>query len=114
MTDGQRLVLVRGLHTAIYVVMAASVFVLLYAGVSGARGPWLWWALGLITVEIVVFVGNGMRCPMTAMVTRFDRAGNEISDTFFPKRITRHTLRVFGPLILLAFVLLAVRWLGWL
>ena len=114
MTEDQRLGLVRGLHTVIYVVMAGSVFVLLYAGISGARGPWLWWALGLISVEIVVFVCNGMKCPMTAMVTRLGKAGSGISDTFFPERITRHTLRVFGPLIVLAFILLALRGLGWL
>ena len=114
MTEDQRLGLVRGLHTVIYVVMAGSVFVLLYAGISGARGPWLWWALGLISVEIVVFVGNGMKCPMTAMVTRLGKAGSGISDTFFSERITRHTLRVFGPLIVLAFILLALRGLGWL
>ncbi|WP_292066252.1 hypothetical protein [Brevundimonas sp. UBA7664] len=114
MTEDQRLGLVRGLHTVIYVVMAGSVFVLLYAGISGARGPWLWWALGLISVEIVVFVGNGMKCPMTAMVTRLGKAGSGISDTFFPERITRYTLRVFGPLIVLAFILLALRGLGWL
>jgi len=113
-TEDQRLGLVRGLHTVIYVVMAGSVFVLLYAGISGARGPWLWWALGLISVEIVVFVGNGMKCPMTAMVTRLGKAGSGISDTFFPERITRYTLRVFGPLIVLAFILLALRGLGWL
>lgn len=114
MTDSQRLALVRALHTAVYVVMAGSVFVLLYAGISGARGSWLWWALGLISIEIVVFVVNGMRCPMTAMVTRLDKAGSGISDTFFPERITRHTLRVFGPLIVIAFGLLALRGLGWL
>ena len=114
MTDEQRLGLVRGVHTAVYLVMAASVFVLLYAGISGASGPWLWWALALISVEIVVFAGSGMKCPMTALVTRYDRAGKGVSDTFLPQRITRHTLRVFGPLIGLAFLLLAVRWLGWL
>jgi hypothetical protein len=113
-TQDQRLGLVRGLHTVIYVVMAGSVVVLLYAGISGARGPWLWWALGLISVEIVVFVGNGMKCPMTAMVARLGKARSGISDTFFPERITRHTLRVFGPLIVLAFILLALRGLGWL
>ncbi len=51
---------------------------------------------------------------MTAMVTRLGKAGSGISDTFFPERITRHTLRVFGPLIVLAFILLALRGLGWL
>ena len=113
MTDEQRLGLVRGVHTAVYLVMAASVFVLLYAGISGASGPWLWWALILISVEIVVFVGSGMKCPLTALVSRYDRDWNGVSDTFLPERITRHTLRVFGPLIVIAFILLAIRWLGW-
>ena len=33
------LALIRGAHTTIYVVMAGSVFAILYAGVTGAAGP---------------------------------------------------------------------------
>jgi hypothetical protein len=48
--------------------MAASTFVALYAGISGARGTYLWTALGLLGVEIVVFVGNGFRCSRLLLV----------------------------------------------
>lgn len=34
----------------------------------------------------------------------------ELFDTFIPERITRYTLRIFGPLILLGFLLLGARW----
>lgn len=112
MTDARRLLLVRALHTAIYVIMASAVFALFYAGITGARGPWLWIALALATIEIVVFVGGGMKCPLTAIAIRHGAKPGH--DTFFPETCTRHTLTFFGPLIVLSLTLLAARWVGWL
>ncbi len=114
MTDAQRLAWVRALHTAIYVVMAGSTFVVLFAGVSGRRGAWLWPALALILIESAVFVGGGLKCPFTALAARYTARETPISDTFFPERCTRHTFQVFGPLILIGLALLAARWTGWL
>lgn len=115
MTDDQRLTLVRAVHTAIYVVMAGAAFVLLYAGLTGAHGRWLWVAGVLMSVECVVFVASGMRCPLTAVAVKNGAERRGVSDTFFPERMTRHTFRVFAPIIGLASVLLAARalWLGW-
>jgi hypothetical protein len=110
MTDRQRLTLVRAIHTAIYVVMASAVLVVLVAGVTGATGPWLWIALALVLIEVAIFAGSGMRCPLTAVASRYGaRRGH---DTFFPERCTRHTLAAFGPLIVLGVALLAARWAG--
>lgn len=115
MTEDQRLNLVRAVHTAIYVVMAAAAFVLLYAGVTGARGAWLWVAGVLMTMECVVFIGSGMRCPLTAVAARHGADRKGVSDTFFPESVTRHTFRIFAPIIALAALLLAARalWIGW-
>lgn len=115
MTDGQRLRLVRAFHTVIYVVMASASFVLLYAGVTGAHGKLLWVAAGLVAVEVVVFTASGLRCPLTAIAVKNGADREGVSDTFLPERMTRHTFKVFGPLILLAFVLLGARlwWFGW-
>lgn len=115
MTDRQRLTLVRAVHTAIYLVMASASFVMLYAGATGAHGPWLWWAASLVSVEIVVFTANGFRCPLTALAVKNGAARDGVADTFLPERLTRHTFQVFGPLIVVAFALVAGRvwWLGW-
>jgi len=115
MTEAQKLRLVRAVHTAIYLVMASAAFVLLYAGVTGAHGPWLWLAGGLMTVEVVVFVASGMRCPLTAIAVKNGATREGVADTFLPERLTRHTLRIFGPLLVLAAALLAGRfwWFGW-
>jgi hypothetical protein len=114
MTDAQRLTLVRAVHTAIYVVMASSSLVVLYAGVTGAHGAWLWVAGGLVGVESLIFAASGLKCPLTAIAVKYGATKDGAYDTFLPERVTRHTFTVFGPLILLGLVLLAGRsWLGW-
>lgn len=112
MTDRQQLALIRAIHTTIYLVMAASTFVLVYAGVSGARGLWLWVALVLLGVETVVYVGNGMRCPLTALAVRYGAETGYVFDTFLPERATRYTFNFFGTLMVLGLGLLILRWVG--
>ena len=110
MTDPQRLALVRAIHTAIYIVMAVSTFVLLYAGLTGDRGMWLWAALALLGIEVVVFVGSGMKCPLTAVAVRYGAEKGYAFDTFLPERATRYTFRFFGSVMLIGLILLALRW----
>jgi hypothetical protein len=75
-TDAKRLTLVRSVQTAIYAAMACSVFAVFYAGLVGARGEWLVVALVLVAIEVLVFVGSGMKCPLTALAVKYgaDRA----------------------------------------
>lgn len=112
MTDSRRLFLIRALHSAIYLVMATASLVVLFAGVTGARGTWLWIALALVTVESLVFIGFGFKCPLTAVAARYGASRDGAAfDTFLPDRITRHTFRVFGPIIAVGILLLAFRWM---
>lgn len=112
MNNAQRLALVRGVHTAIYIVMAVSTFVLLFAGVTGAEGVWLWAALALLGIEVVVFVGSGMKCPLTAVAVKYGARTGHVFDTFLPERFTRYTFRFFGTVMVVGLILLAARRLG--
>ena len=51
-----------------------------------------------------------MKCPLTAVAVKYGATRDGAFDTFFPERITRHTLTFFGPLIATGLLLLAVRW----
>lgn len=110
MTDALRLTLVRTIHTAIYLVMAGSVFAVLYAGIVGANGQCVFVPLSLVAIEIAVFIGSGMKCPLTAVAEKYGAEPG--ADTFLPERLTRYTLKVFGPLITISLMLLLARWSG--
>ncbi|MDO8800406.1 hypothetical protein [Phenylobacterium sp.] len=107
--------LVRAVHTAIYLVMSISALVLVYGAFTGAHGPWLWWAAGLIGVESVIFAAGGFKCPLTALAVKYGAGEGPLFDTFLPEKLTRHTFRFFGPLVLMGFLMLAGRglWFGW-
>ena len=106
------LTLIRAVHTAIYLVMAASTLVLVYAGVTGAGGWWLWLALGLLAIESAVFAFYGFKCPLTGLAVQYGAEKGWAFDTFLPERMTRFTFRFFGTLMVLGVVLLALRWAG--
>ncbi len=112
MADRQRLALIRTIHTAIYLVMAAATFILVYAGVTGAQGTWLWIALGLLGAESVVYLGNGMRCPLTALAVRYGAEKGYVFDTFLPERVTQYTFNFFGTVMVVGLGLLLLRWVG--
>lgn len=112
MTDSQRLAAIRWLHTVIYVIMAGAVFVVVFAAISGRSGMWLGVALALVASEGIVFIGNGFRCPLTALAVRYGARTGHAFDTFLPERMTRHTFRFFTSLLLLALFVLVLRWVG--
>jgi hypothetical protein len=112
MNNQQALTLVRTVHTIIYIVMAVSTFVLLYAGISGATGTWLWVALVLLGGESVVFLGNGMRCPLTNLAIRYGATAGYAFDSFLPEKYSQYTFRFFGSVMAIGLGLLTLRWLG--
>jgi len=112
--QSRRVALIRGLHTVIYGVMATSTVILLYVGATGRHAAWLWGAAPLLAIEVAVLLGNGLKCPLTAIVDRYAGGPGRVPDTFLPEGLTRRTLLIFGPMLALALLLLAARRFDWL
>jgi len=108
--DVRRLAMVRVIHTVIYLVMAFSTFALLFAGITGASGLWLWVVIALLGTETVVFVGSGLKCPLTALAVRYGAEKGNVFDMLLPERETRYAFRFFGSVMVIGFLLLAARW----
>lgn len=100
---------IRALHTIIFLVMSAAVLYILYCGIVD-RFDWpLYLALALVTAECIVFVGNGMKCPLTNLARAHGAEKGYVFDTFIPERLTRYTVPVFGSLFALSLVLVLYR-----
>lgn len=92
------IVSIKSFHSAIYLLMSASILYVLYCGLVGRRDVWLWLALGLVTFECLVYLGNRARCPLSDMAVRLgDATGNDyLSDWVCPRAWIRYTARVWG------------------
>jgi hypothetical protein len=112
MKDLISLTIVRTTHTIIYIVMSCATFIVFYSGITGSYGLWLYVALVLLGIESAVFIGNGMKCPLTKLAVKYGAEKGYAFDTFLPERFTRHTFRFFGTIMVVGLIFLAARWVG--
>jgi hypothetical protein len=110
----QRLTLARLAHDVVYVVMACATFAVLYAGLTGARGPWLGVALALIAIEVAVFVGFGMKCPIAILAVRYGAETGHAFEAVLSPRMSRMTFLTVDAIGAVGLTLLAARWAGFL
>ncbi len=106
--NSRKLAVVKTVHTIIYLVMVISVFYVLYAAIIRSFGVWLYVALTLLAIESIVFLGNGMRCPLTNLAKRYGDPKGYVGDTFLPEKFTKYTFRVFGGLFVIGLIALAM------
>ncbi|MFA6523191.1 MAG: hypothetical protein WCS85_02385 [Candidatus Peribacteraceae bacterium] len=103
--------IVKTIHTIIYLIMVAAIFYTLYAAITGTYDRLLTLSLVLLAAEVIVFAGNGMRCPFTDLAKKYGDPRGYVGDTFFPEACTKHTFWFFGSLLCISLVLLALNFL---
>ncbi|MBU1174957.1 MAG: hypothetical protein KKH72_06095 [Alphaproteobacteria bacterium] len=113
LTDTQMLFAIRLVHTIIYVVNGTACFILLYAGITGRTGAWLWVALVLVAIETAVMLANGVKCPISPIADRYGaRKDGFVYDVFIPTFLSRYTFEFFTVVVLLAGAFAGLRWIG--
>ncbi len=103
---------IKALHTAIYAVMVAAIFYVIYCGVTGTLNVLLAVSIGLVGLEGAVFFGNGRKCPLTALAQRHGDPKGYVGDIFCPEWLARRTFLIFTSLFVLGLLLVAIRLLS--
>ncbi|MBZ0281916.1 MAG: hypothetical protein K8L97_14340 [Anaerolineae bacterium] len=99
------------LHTLVFIVESAAILYILYSGLFNVGGTGLVIAVILVLAEIIVYVGNGTRCPLTKVARQLgDATGNDfIADIFLPERFARLIPMVCGGLAVIGLLIVGLR-----
>ena len=84
-------------HSAIFLVNAASVLEIFWAGVFDRPSRWTRFALAAALTESAVFVANRGRCPLTDLVEHLGAKSGRVSDIFLPRAFADRIPLIFGP-----------------
>lgn len=57
-----------------------------------------WILIGLVTVEVLILLANGFRCPLTAVAARFTDDRRDNFDIYLPLWLARYNKQIFGTL----------------
>jgi hypothetical protein len=103
--------LIKFVHSVILIYMSVCIGLLWYSAFSRKSGWWLWIALASLTLEIIVFFGNGLRCPLTDWAIALgDKSGNDLlSEWFFPDWLIRYFSPICGVLLVGGLLALLLR-----
>ena len=107
----QRLVMIKVLHTLVWLFFNACFGLALYSGFVGDFGPLFWVPVGLILLESLVLVFNHWTCPMTPWAARYTDDRSDNFDISLPLWLARHNKTIFGTAYGLAVAyLVAATW----
>ncbi len=100
---------VKLLHTAVWAVMVAAIFQIIYSGWSGHISILTYAAFGLMAFEgLALWYGKGA-CPLTPVARQFSDSQKANFDIYLPEWLARWNNEIFGTLLLVGVALVAWR-----
>lgn len=108
MSGQGRLVLIKVVHTVIWVVLSAVIYYLLYAVIADRIDRWFWWGLGLVGLEIVTLLVFRMSCPLTVVARRYSDSQRANFDIYLPEWLARHNKTIYS--VIMGMVLVGLVW----
>lgn len=114
MSNKTKVFIINTFHVSVYAVMVISIFYIMYAAIARAFGPLLVITLGLLTLEVAVFVGSGMRCPLTDLSHHYGSENGYAFDRYLSKKVADQIFNFFRALLIIAIIFLIIRYFGWL
>ncbi len=109
MTDSKKLVLVKLLHTVIWVFFNVVIFYLLYAVIQNKIDIWVWVCLGLIALEVIILLIFRSVCPVTLLAERYSNSDRANFDIYLPHWLAKYNKRIYTVIVLIALVILVYR-----
>ena len=104
---------VKRVHTAAWAVFAGCIFAIpVYACQRDLATAAV--LIGVVLLEVVILLLNGMRCPLTAVAARYTEDRRDNFDIYLPLWLARYNKIIFGALFVASGLFTLARWQGWL
>jgi hypothetical protein len=100
------LVLVKGVHTLIWAVLAAVVLFVFWSGITARTSIYSWLAVIIILVEGIVLMVFGGSCPLTKIARRYSRSTKDNFDIYLPNWLAKNNKLIFGSIYVIGLALM--------
>ena len=109
MKDKDKLLLIKWLHTLIWLFFNVVIFYLLYAVIVDRIDIWVWICIGLVVLEGLVLLAFKMFCPLTVMARKYSDSTKDNFDIFLPNWLAKYNKLIYTSIFGLAIAILIYR-----
>lgn len=111
MTSQQKLVLVKTLHTLIWLVMVCIIGYVIWSGITGNISVYSWLAVVAVCIEGIVLLVFKGSCPLTVIAREYSDSAKDNFDIYLPNWLARYNKQIFTTLFLAGLVLMLLRYI---
>jgi hypothetical protein len=112
MTRSGKLVLIKTIHTLVWIFFNVVIFYLLYAVIIDRIDKWVWICLSLIVVEGLVLLVFKNICPITIVAREFSKSNKANFDIYLPNWLAKYNKQIYTTIALIAVGVLVYRLLA--
>ena len=104
-----KLMLIKDLHTLVWIFFNVVIFYMLYAVLADKIDKWLWIGFGLVILEGLTLLLFKFFCPLTIMARKYSDSTRDNFDIFLPNWLARYTKLIYTSIVGVIIVILIYR-----
>ena len=105
----RKLILIKVVHTLIWVFFNVVIFYLLYAVVTNRIDKWVWICLGLILLEGLILLVFKNMCPITVVARKYSASTRDNFDIYLPNWLARYNKQIYTTIVVISVLILIYR-----
>jgi hypothetical protein len=112
MKSETKLVVVKLIHTLIWLFFNFVIFYMLYAVIRDEITRWFWIGLGLVLIEGLVLLAFKFFCPLTLVARKYSNSTKDNFDIYLPNWLAKYTKLIYTSIVVLIIIIAAYRLLS--
>jgi hypothetical protein len=104
-----KLVLIKIVHTLVWIFFNLVMIYLFYAVISNNIGFWVWAGLALFGVEGIVLLVCNKMCPLTILARRYSDSSRANFDIYLPHWLAKYNKLIYSFLLAIVVIILVYR-----
>lgn len=95
MKNDTKLILIKSIHTLIWVFFNVVIFYMLYAAITNKLDMWLWFGYALIFAEGITLLIFQSYCPLTLIARNYSDSSKDNFDIYLPNWLAKHNKLIY-------------------
>jgi len=109
MSESLKLILVKTVHTLVWIFFNVVIFYFLYAVIVDKVDKWVWICLGLILLEGLILLVFGNICPITIVARNYSQSAKANFDIYLPNWLAKYNKQIYSAIVIIGVVILLYR-----
>ena len=105
MKSETKLILIKTVHTLIWVFFNVVIFYMLYAALTNKLDKWLWIGYGLFVLEGITLLLFKFFCPLTVMARKYSDSPKANFDIYLPHWLAKYNKPIYTSLLAIIMII---------